>query len=349
MATLSSVTTLTKTLLKLLGIGIVAILTLLIIYRLFVFVKDKITPPPPPTVSFGKLEKINFPKSKTNETLSYSIDTLTGALPVFPDRANVYETVKPSPDLLALDKATKEMNSIGFNGANTQISETLYQWTENNSNSSLERKIVYDIFSRDFNLSSTFLFDSKVLAGNNLPNETAAINTAQNFLSNLSSFPEDIDTGKTITTLLSIKNGILIPEISLSNTQIVRVSFFQKNLGELPVVYKEPNFSNINIFVGGGDSSPQIVKADFFHHTIASKSATYPLITSTSAFDKLKKGDAYIASFNGEDKKISINEIFLAYYLSDQAQNHVMPVVVFKGNNDFTAYVSAIKDEWIQN
>lgn len=347
MATLSSTTTWTRKIIKWTGITLGLIFAALIIFRIAEFVKNQFTPPPPPTVSFGKLPQIAFPHSQTDKALSYSIDTITGALPVFPDRVNVFKTIDPAPDLLALDKATEKVRAAGFDTMPTQVSEGVYQWSKEDSE--LPRKMVFNIFSSDFNISSPFLSDPKVLSANNLPNETAAINTAQNFLSNMSSLPEDLDLGKTQATLFSIKNGALAPSTSLSGTHVVLVSFFQKSLNDLPIVYPNPNSSTMNVLVSGGQRAPQIVKVDFFHQNIASESATYPIITSQVAFDKLKNGEVYVASYDGVSDKVSIKDVYLGYYLEDQMQAYVMPVVVFKGNNGFTAYTSAIKDDWIQN
>lgn len=348
MATLSNVTSLTRKLLKWLGLGIAALLVLMLVFKIIDFVKQQITPPPPPTVSFGKLPAIEFPPSQTGKTLSYSIDTITGALPVFSDRAAVYKTIPSMPELLALNKATSKVQSAGFNSSGTQLSEGVYQWTQNPQGLELQKKMVLNIFSGDFNLSSNFLEDSQVLAGNNLPNETAAINSAENLLSNMSSMPDDIIIDKTLTGLFSIKNGKVVSSTSLSTAQIVQVSFFQRDLGGFPIVYPNSNASTINVFVGGGPNSPQIVQADFFHQNISSENATYPILSTSQALDKLKDGEGYIASYDGDGSEISVNKVFLAYYLSNTPQEYVLPVVVFKGNKGFTAYVSAVRDDWIQ-
>ncbi len=347
MLTLSKATAATKSFFRWAAIGIGSILLLLILFRVFTAVKDKITPPAPPTVSFGKLPAITFPASQTNKNLSYSIDTVTGALPVFPDRESVFKTSKPLPDLLALDKTSSKISAAGFNGQPIQISDGLYQWTGADQNSGLSKKIIFDIFLGNFNLTSAYLSDSAVLSSSNLPNQTEAINKAQALLSSMRVLPNDVNLEKSQTSLFSIKNGTLIPATSLSNTQVVQVSFFQNDLNGIPVVYPNPNSSTINVFVGGGPSDPQVVKIDFFHQNIASESATYPILSSSQAYERLKNGDAYIASFDGKDS-VSINKVSLGYYLSDQNQDYVLPVVVFQGNNGFTAYVSAVSDSWIQ-
>ncbi len=345
MITLSNTTALTKKVLKWASILIGVTLGILLIYRIAMYVKSQITPPPPPTASFGKLPPISFPEGNTDKSLTYSIDTVTGSLPVFPDRANVYKTVPPPPDLLALNKATEKILAAGFTGKGSQVSQSVYQWSVVDPSSGIPKKIMFNISSSNFNLSSPFLSDLKVLSANNLPNQTAAVNTAQDFLSGLNSIPQDLDLEKTTTTLLAIKGGTTVPTTSLSNTQVIEVSFFQKDLNNIPIVYPDTNSSTMSVFVSGGDS-PQIIKADFFHQNIATESANYSILSSNEAYEKLKNGDAYI-SYGEANENVSINKVFLGYYLSDQAQDYVMPVVIFKGTG-FTAYVSAVKDAWIR-
>lgn len=346
MASLSSTTQLTRLALKWLGIGIVATLGILILFRIGIFIKSQITPPPPPNTSFGKLPQIKFPPTSSKNNSSYTINTLTGSLPVFSDRAYVYEILDDEPQLLALSNTSSRLSNIGFEEDPTPISDTTYEWIQNDESSKLPKKIIFDIFSGDYNLSSPFLSDSSVLSANNLPNQTAAIEIAKSFMSSISPIPDDIDFEKTKTNILAIKNGRLEQATSLSNTQVVKVSFLQRDLNGIPVIYSDPNSSTANVFVSGGPTSPQVVKADFFHQSIASSSATYPIISANQAFDKLKKGEAFITNALSDDK-ISINKVFLAYYISDQKQKYAMPVVVFMGEG-FSAYVSAIVDSWIQ-
>jgi len=348
MLTLSNATSWTKTLAKWGGISFVAILILLALFRVGGYVKKMFVPPPAPTVSFGKLPQISFPESVFTKSLSYSIDTITGALPSLPDRESVYKTESQEPNLLALDAASKKVQSVNFDGQGRKLSEELYQWSSSDKAPDISKKIVFNIFSSNFNLSSTFLTNPQVAQGNNLPNETAAKNAADNFLSNLSSMPADLDSGKTSTTLLSIKDSTLVSATSLSSTQIIRVDFFQKDLNGIPIVYPRAKSSTMNVYVGGGNNNPQVVQADFFHQNISSSSATYSILTAQEAFSKLKKGEAYIASYDGFSQEIVIKKVYIAYFLGEEKQDFVTPVVVFEADKGFTAYISAIRDEWVK-
>ena len=346
MLTLNQATSLTKNVAKWSAIIVGSIILLLVLVRVGKILKEIIapTPLPPPTVSFGKLPPIEFPKNLSVQELNYSIDTVTGTLPKFPDRAKVFKIEKPSPDLLALKKTGEKVSRAGFSSSATRVLGNTYQWTD--LQSSALRKINVDIFTLQFSISSAFLENPSVISGVNLPNPNKAKEVAQDLLSSLSFLYYDLDLEKTKTNLLSIKDSDLVPATSVSEAQIIEVDFFQKDVDKLPIIYPKPNNSTMNVFVGGGENQAQIVKANFFHQALAKESATYPIKTASDAFQELKNGNAYILS-SSSNKDISIRNVYLGYYMGDKEQDFLMPAVVFEGDNGFIAYVSAIKDEWI--
>lgn len=345
--TLHDVTEKTKLIAKWAGIAIGTIIILVILFRIGVNIKNYFYPPKPipPTVTFGKLPAIKFPISKRIENFSYTIDTVSGTLPVFSDRATVNKIIQSEPDILALKRAESRVSQVGFpSSTETQISDRVYRWTDNQS---LNKIMSANIFSFNFNLTSNFLSNPKITGSVNILNEQDAISAAQSFLSSLSSFPNDIDISKTKTTLFTIKDGQLVTATSLSNTQIIRVDFFQKDYNNLKIYYSDYPFSIINILASGGGSDYQIVEANYFHHDISDKSATYPIKTSDEAFSNLQKGNAYIVSYNGTGLNIKIKNVYLGYYLGETEQDYLMPIVVFEGNDNFFAFVSAVKNEWV--
>lgn len=347
MTTLHKTTENIRLLFKWGGFIILGFFALIILYRIAVNIKEYFypTPPPPPTVSFGKLPDITFPVKSSAKNFTYNIDTLTGILPVFDDRTNVYKVISPEPNLLALKRTQEKLTFIGFRSQGVKLSETLYKWQESIPP---YKRILFNIQSSNFDLYSNFITDSDVLSAQNLPGETDAISLAQSFLSNLSSLPKDIDSNKTKTSILSIVNSRVIQASSLSKTQLIRIDFFQGDVNELPVYYPNPPYSIINVFVASGKYQGQIIESHFFYQEINKEnSATYPIKTANQAFEELKKGQAYIASIYSAEKQVSIKNVFLAYYLGDKEQKYLMPIIVFEGNNGFYAYVNAVKDEWI--
>lgn len=187
--------------------------------------------------------------------------------------------------------------------------------------------------------------DPNVISANNLPDPVKAKSDGRNFLSSMSVLTDDIDMENIITTSLSISNGSLIPASSIANTQIIKVDFFQKAIDELPIYYPSYPESTMSLLIAGGQNRHQIVQANFFHQSISDESATYPIKTASEAFEDLKNGNAYI--FSGESEDILVRDISIGYYMSDEKQEYMMPIVVLKGNNNFVAYVSALKNEWV--
>ena len=348
MLTLNQATSKTRSALKWGGVIFLVFFLLFLIFKIGIALKQTFfpTPPPPPTVSFGKLPSIVFPNNVSDKNFNYSLNTVTGTLPTFQDRINVYKMVPISPDLLALKKAINKVSSVGFTNPELSVSAKVYQW---NDNGPLNRSLTMDIFSTDFSLSSTFISDPIVQSAINLPDETTAINTAQGFLSTMSSFPDDIDGTKTKTLLFSIKNNTLTTATSVSNAQVIEVDFFQKDIDKLPIYYPKAVGSTMNVLVVGGKDQPQVAQINFSHQTVSDQSATYPIKTAQDAYSLLKQGQGYIASYFGSSTDISIKNVFLAYYIGDRKQDYLFPIAVFEGDNGFFAYVPIITDVWTSN
>jgi len=349
MLTLTVAISQTKMLLKWLAILLPALIVIIMITRFVLTLKERLspTPPPPPTVAFGKLPRITFPRNATDKTLSYSLDTITGLFPTIPDQIKVYKMVETKPEFLALDIARQKVQRLGFKSKESYISENLYRWADDTSPS---REITYNLFSHDFNLSSSFLSDpSSTQSPGNFSDEKSVINTARKFLSSISSFPDDIDLAKTKTLLYSIKDDNLFPSTSISNAKVIRVDFFQGNVSELPIYYPNYSTSTINLLVIALEHKQLVVGTNFHYQPISNLSYTYPIKTASEAFEELENQKAYIASYFDDNTNISIKNISLGYYVGEEKQNYLMPIVIFEGVNGFVAYVSAVRDEWINN
>ena len=336
----------TKTVFKWGLILIAAVFLFLILLRTGNALKERFfpTPLPPPTVAFGKLPAINFPPNATVLRLNYKLDTISGTLPNLPDRAAVYKMIKQKPSLSSLNDTIAQVGNAGFNSKPRALSDTLYRFYDTNPP---YRNLTINIISHNFTMLSDFISDPTVQSAQNLGDENTAVNTSVGFFSPLS-LPNDIDLGKTQTTLYKIVGPSLKKASSLSEAQVIRADFFQKDVNNLPLFYPHPPFTNINDLVASGPNSPQVVEAHFFHQDIDfENSATYPIATSGAAFASLKNGNAYIASYYGGKRTINIRDVFLAYFVPDTESSCLMPIIVFKGDNGFFAYVSAVKDEWI--
>lgn len=349
MFTLSDASKDTKKILKWGGLLIVSLVVVLMLIKVVFYIKDLLypTPPPKPTIAFGILSPQTFPQNSVNQNFTYSINTLTGTLPQFSDQTKIYRMEPFQPDLLAVNKFEEKVTNTGFQKGYIAISDKVFEWKSNTNFGGIDKRIRINIVNNNFTITSLYTSDKDVLTGLHLPDQIKAIDLAENMLNDMTIMPEDIDLAKTKTNLFSIKNGSLFTATSLSNAQIIEVNFFQKDINKLPVYYEKPNTSNISILIGGGGYQGQIVGASFIHQAVSDQASTYPIKNAGKAYEELKQGKAYIASYFGTTANVSINNVFLAYYISSQAQDFLMPIIVFEGSDGFFAYVPAITDEWI--
>lgn len=343
----------TKIILKWAAILTAVFIILFILFKLLIFVKEAIfpTPPPKPTLYFGKLSYPAFPQSVSNKIFTYSVNTITGNLPNLTTVAKINRIETPKPDLLSLKKIGTRVANAGFVNGPVKISNTLYDWTNNTSNTSgaLKKKIRVNILNYNFNATADPYSDPDIVAGKNVPTKEQAISMAENFLKATDYLTEDtdIDLTKTQAKIYSLQSNGFSEASSISNAQVIQVIFFQKDIDDIPIVYKKPGQSNIDVLVAGGNFQGQILGANYIHHTISDINSTYPIKSSQEAFDELKKGNAYISSYYGTGNNITITKAYLAFYFSDQDQEYTMPVIVFEGNDGFFAYVKAVTDEWV--
>lgn len=346
MATLNTTKKETQLILKWGGIALAIIFLFFMGIKFVSFVKDLFSPPPPPQASFGKLPAIPFP-NQIEENLTYSLDTVTGFLPNFSDRAKVYKITVSPPTLLGPDKARGKVAKIGFESNGIQIAEDTYQWTDQAK--SLQRTITMNIFSSDFALSSPYLVTPSLQVFSGLDEKNRATEIAKSFLSDMSLYPQDIDENKTKITSYSIEKSVLTQTTKISDTKIVKVDFFQKDQDSLPIYYDKGISSTMNFSIGKEDKGLKIVNARYFHKNISKEASTYAIKTAKEAFSELQKGKAYIAYKPADTVEFTIKKVFLGYYIGEDQQEYLMPVVVFEGTDDFVAYVSAVRGEWISN
>ena len=346
MFTLTKASEDTKLTIKWGTVGLVILFILFIVVRVIISVSHTLFPPPPPTANtaYGKLPQISFPQSTINNNFTYTLNTLSGTLPQLGDLGKVHRMVYTPPDLLGLQKAGKLASTLGFENGPYQYTNQLYDWSAQDE---AQRHLRMSILNYDFWITSNMSADPNVVSSNHLPDQADAISFVKQQLQNIDMYYPDIDDSKSKTSLYALKNNVLSPVLALTDAQVVRVDLFQKDVDNLPIYYEHPNQSVMNFLVSGGAYLPQLVGASFVYQTPQSDYATYPLKTANEAFNELKVGRAYIASYYGSSQNIIINNIFLAYYIGSTPQTYLMPIIVFQGNDGFYAYVPAVTDEWI--
>lgn len=302
-------------------------------------------PPPPPTVKFGKLTKIPFPTSPSTAKFTYTLETPEGGFPTkFATQAKVYFMPKANANLLALDLAKEKAKSLGYISDPIQESEALYKFNKTNFPSSMEINIITGTFSISYDLTADRTpIDTKP------PVAEVAAAEFRSALSSANVLPDDL-SGPTTHSFYKLSGGSLVPALSLSESDVVKVNLFRKDYDNLPAVTANPNESNVWAIIGGSSNrEQQIIGAEYHYHAVdESQYSTYPIKTPADAFSELQNGTPYIADqgLAKDGSNLKIRRIYIAYFDPGEESNFYQPIYVFEGDNGFTAYLPAVISEY---
>ena len=302
-------------------------------------------PTAPPTAKFGPLPALPFP-SPTQElpALTINVETATGKLPKFATQAKVYYMPPYATTLFSFDNAQKEAKALGFAGSPLQLSDTLYRFTSTEVPATLELNIVTNAFSISYNLAANPAPLSQVA-----PTPNAAVQQAKQLLGSANSLPADISDGPTSSEFLRVEGQNLVRALSLSDSNFVRVNLFRHNYDDLPAVTADPNKATIWFIMSAATNrGKNVIAAQYRYYPIDEKKfETYPIKTAAQALEDLKNGKGYIASLGiNKDGNVTIRDVSMGYFDSDNQMQFYQPVYVFKGDRDFVAYVPAVSDQF---
>lgn len=301
--------------------------------------------PPPPTVKFGKLTAIPFPKNNVEANFKYVLETPEGGLPPeFTTQAKVFFMPKVNPNLLSLDAAKEKSKSLNFTGEPEQITETIYRFKHAEFPTVMEMNIVTGVFSITYDLNA-----------DRSPLETkppAAELAASNFRGRLTEadiLPTDLD-GPTSHSFYKLSDGQLASAISLSEGDVVKVNLFRKNYDDLPSLTANPNEANVWAIISGSQDKDQQIVASEYHYFPVDETqfSTYPIKTPETAYNELIGGTAFIADpgLNKKEDTLKIRRVYLAYFDPEVPSDFFQPIFVFEGDNGFTAYVPAVTPDY---
>jgi hypothetical protein len=219
------------------------------------------------------------------------------------------------------------------------------------------RTLEIDQTSLNFHLNYNFLADQNLFNEKGLSpsDKDLPISFLQSTTQQL---PEDIAQGKQIVNFFKLESGKLVPATSLSTADAMSITFNRSDIpaspelgikDPTPVVYPDPKLGLVSVLVSpSSNEKKKILEARFFYTPIQlATSATYPTITSTQAFELLKKRQAFFASIPvPTPSKITIRDVFLAYLDPFPSQSYIQPVLVFTDKKGFVAYVPTISPDW---
>lgn len=338
MATLVNVTREGRIFLKVGGIIFAVLMVLFIFIKGGTVVRNLFFPkaPEPPQQEFGKLPKISFPQGSSG-VITYTVNTVDGLLPRFPDRVNVYKLKKGSPDLLALDLAKNTLDSANFVENQIKINDSVYRWTQSRTGVTIE----YDIVSHDFRIFSNYLNDPNLVSSALLPSEESITNDVKGFLSTIGANTNNLDFTNVKVEYLQDQGGSLVAAQNLGLARYARITIPQNPIDDLEIVYSNPEGSLTSFLVSYPGSRLTVLEGIFYNHEVdLEQKSDYPIKTSDAALEDLRLGNAYVSNPQNLTN-VDITDVSLNYYLSKENNGYILPVYVFKGVN-FEAYVEAL-------
>lgn len=304
-------------------------------------------PPPPPTVGFGVLPNLRFPlQDESDKPQSYNLEMAYGIKEIS-DRAKVFLITKSSANLLADEQVKKIAASYGFIFAPEIIDDKTYRFTKN---SPLDTSLEISSVDFTFTLESNFLARPDLLTSTGrLPEEFEAVERVKSFVKSSSLLGSDLATSSGQVTFLKSIGGELKTAFSLSEADFLQVDINRNPIDKLYKIYTSDGKKGIISakLTSAFSANNSIVEMDYHYRQVDYLNfETYPLRTAKSAWNLVQAGDAYIINGKGL-KEAVVREVELAYYDSFEEQTYLQPIYVFKGDNDFMAFVPAVSANYL--
>lgn len=313
--------------------------------------KTHTPPPPPPNYALG----FNIPPLKINlKNTNFSntkivLDTIDGRLPKVPTTLPIYQIPSPNVTLLSLDRAQALANSLGFTSPPEALSSTEYQWKDAASSRTLSLKTTdfnFTLIQDNPNPKRTINFD-----------ESSAIKDVQNFLKQRSLLPKDIEEGTPSARFIKIAENGVSPSFRDEANAVV-VDLFRKPLqNKYPTLNLNPRESLIRAVVTlqrpAQDQTPISTVSELkytYWNVDPERNGTYPLKSASLAWEEFKTNKSLVSVGKPPFNELSINDIKLAYLLTEDYQEFIRPIYVFSGKNkdkdgtkgDFISFLPAI-------
>ena len=290
-----------------------------------------------------ELPPLPFPKVDGLPKYDFELETIDNELPKLPGQAKIFFMPKSTIGLYSLDRARITANLLGFNTDPFRVSQTVYRFSHSSLPSQLEINIATKIFSISYDIEG-FLNPLE----NRPPAPEVAIPRAKAILAAANVLADDISKGDATYEILRVEEKNLIPVASLSEANLIKVNLFREPYDKVPSLTPFPNQANVWLILSGSGGRNQVLAGENLYFPVdKAKFATYPLKSSSQAFEELKNSQAYIASIGQNlGGLVSIRKVYLAYYDAGFPVDFYQPIIVFEGDKNFMAYVPAVISDY---
>ncbi len=304
-------------------------------------------PPPPPDVLFGKLSKIVFPQAQP-ATYTYKLETPTGGLPAkLPGQFKVFFMPIKKANLLAYDAAKSVATRLDFDTDPKKLSETEYRW---DMSEPIPSSLTINIITGAFVLDKRWQDDASYTTPTIYYTDPQSLDRMYNLLSKVELLPQDIKEGTYTVQYLKADKDQIVSAASLSQANFVQVNLYRAPVDSVEVVAPYSNKGLISAVLAlQREDEKQFVNLNYNYFPVdPDRFAVYPLIGVAEAWQRLQKGEGFIAGVKPNTTNVTVREITIQYYDPDTPQQFLQPVYVFRGDPDFVAYVPAVADQWLE-
>ncbi len=295
-----------------------------------------IAEPPKPTYLFGQIPYPVFPESEhsaANKT--FTLDTETGNLPTdLPTLAKVYAVPPQGSSFAAPDRIKAQAKKFGFTNEPEILDPTHYRFTDE-----LGGVLNIDLSTNNFTFERPYTENNDT--NSIIEDKQTLVSVFKSYLSSKGLLKPEISQGRA---------EAIYNQNSQRETTRATITIWPANLDNLEIV--TPQY-NLGLIVGeaikSGDNEKRFIRLNYTYwepDLISSANATYSLIPPTEAFTLLRENKGVIV-ISPPTGNISITNVKLAYYQTQEYQIYIQPVYVFEGPN-FAAYVPALTSEYLQ-
>lgn len=332
-----------------------------------IFVKSVPTNP-----IYGQLDQLRFVQKNTGESSpEFILDTPNGKLPQdIPDRMKVYKFRPQQYSYLAGTNAIDEARTLGFNEENlvSDLKGTVYGWRNSLTTSTLSIDINSRVITINTNLTGKESYFTKGAI-----TETSAKETAKEIMESIYRFNDELyPEGDQKVTFGSYTNNRVRETTEENQAQVAMVDFY-RSIDEYPILGQDPSRGLMRIVVRKQSNKPDpmnnpILEAHYWEIDTETKSS-YPIVPVSSAWNEVSKGKGIIVSVVPRSldpfenyspvqvDKIFVDNIYLAYYETNEYQAYLQPVYVFSGTyttngsqgGDIVLYYPAITADLIKS
>ncbi len=272
-----------------------------------------------PEQKFGTLPRINLPdQTVSSSNYSYSVDTQTGELPQMPSSIKVYFMPLSGTSLLAPERSRTIAQGYGFFFGPDILSNTVYRYTDDNKG-----ELTFDLPTGNFIFQKNIATNSGEL--------TPGFNQSGAEIVNL--FKSSLETKGLLNA--ELKNGrskVTFAGGEPRTAKTATITIWPADFNGFPIMTaSESGLLRSTITSADEKSDNKYLSMNYTYWPIDSTtSSTYPLKTSEQAFSDLQSGNGFVIT-EPLKPKVSLTNVYVAYYESEQYAPYLQPVFVFEG------------------